>query len=938
MKFRVVITMAPEVPRGITALLNVSSQGDEAKSPHDYEALSELLVIRAEDYVMESGSLVGSKEFVVPVYDDSEVEGTEHFRIALSLAIHWPADVTREIRLVRSDGTACLACHIVTYEVEILDDDAYWSFTASPTLIEEAATSEAEVKLETGGVAFEVDRPVSFTIAGTATAGVDFTVEDSSGTELSAPYSALLVAGEDSVSLVVKGKADTIIEEVETVEIQAVVDDVNLGIQQTLSVLDTTSQIAGLTVVGSPAIVGHLDGSPRRAKFELCWTPSGVETSELDDFEVGWTYYFPGETHAWPDSSDGDFGFRSVEASGSCNSDEGIEFVIGTGPSDSLFPDLRHHFRVRAKQGTTRVQSNVADGKSGDIRSPFKVSLLAPLIEEMSLPGEHPDGRPILEPVPDPVDGPFIVAVRAGSWVGRMGDTEEVEDFTLPYEGFIVTNATLSWPSGVPEYEHFVGYRLLVTPTTMGEDVSVQVAANAFFSTDAITIPFGEGLSVALVKNNAAPSNIIRRSTSVSSDLQSSAQQGSETERLPRYPVPVVQNSAEPPEPDAQTLVSNFGGSSDGVHSTTSGRRLSVKFSTGDATFPWTFDSIGLQVAEWEASVSPKVELRRINPASGSSYTIATLTNPDAGSGMVYFGAPRELKLVSNRTYSVVIGSDAVAGSNFSIRSTGSDEEDDGHSDGWSIANTATVHNGGRWSTLSGATVKLSVFGTPDTAESLSPLTARIELAPASHQGDKFDVLLGFSERIDTKYRQFQKNGFQVSGGRVSRVSRVSGWDDLWRVRVVPEGFEDVTLTVLAGRPCDAPGPACTRDGRVLSESVSVTVPVAPALSVSDASGTEGADESLVFSVTLDKEWTEEVTVKYETSDGTATEGSDYTKTSGTLAFAAGETEKTVEVPVVQDSEIEGSETFSLTLSEASGAMIADGEGVGTIEDDDSDP
>ena len=442
-------------------------------------------------------------------------------------------------------------------------------------------------------------------------------------------------------------------------------------------------------------------------------------------------------------------------------------------------------------------------------------------------------------------------------------------------------------------------------------------------------------MSFALVKNNAEPSNIIRRSTSAGSEVERPAPQRAEAERLPRHAAPVVleQKSAEPPEPEAQTLVSNFGGSSDGVQSTTDGRRLSVKFSTGDATFPWTFDSIGLQVTEWEPSVSPKVELRRINPASGSSYTIAQLTNPDPGSGVVYFGAPSELKLLSNRTYSVVIGSDATMDSGFSIRSTGSDEEDDGRADGWSIANKATVHDVGRWSTLSEATVKLSVSGTADTAETLSPLTARIEMAPRSHEGTRFDVSVGFSERIVTKYRDFQKNGFLVSGGRVAKVSRVNGWDDLWRVRVTPDGLQPVTLTVLAGRPCDSAGPACTKDGRVLSEDASVTVPVAPALSVTDAAGTEGGDQSLVFTVTLDKAWTEEVTVKYETSDGTATAGSDYAKTSGTLAFAAGETEKTVEVPIVQDSESEDSETFTLTLKEASGARIDDGEGVGTIED-----
>ena len=104
-----------------------------------------------------------------------------------------------------------------------------------------------------------------------------------------------------------------------------------------------------------------------------------------------------------------------------------------------------------------------------------------------------------------------------------------------------------------------------------------------------------------------------------------------------------------------------------------------------------------------------------------------------------------------------------------------------------------------------------------------------------------------------------------------------------------------------------------------------------PALRVADAEATEGDDATLDFEVTLIPAATAQVTVDYATSDGTATSTMDYTSTSGTLTFAAGETSKTVSVPITDDTVSDDGETFTLTLSNASGAEIKDSEATGTI-------
>ncbi len=78
--------------------------------------------------------------------------------------------------------------------------------------------------------------------------------------------------------------------------------------------------------------------------------------------------------------------------------------------------------------------------------------------------------------------------------------------------------------------------------------------------------------------------------------------------------------------------------------------------------------------------------------------------------------------------------------------------------------------------------------------------------------------------------------------------------------------------------------------------------------------------------------------VVYSTSDGTATAGFDYTATSGVLTFTNGETVKTFIVPILEDTLVEGDETFNISLSSPDpGAQLLNPSNlVATIIDDDS--
>ena len=103
-------------------------------------------------------------------------------------------------------------------------------------------------------------------------------------------------------------------------------------------------------------------------------------------------------------------------------------------------------------------------------------------------------------------------------------------------------------------------------------------------------------------------------------------------------------------------------------------------------------------------------------------------------------------------------------------------------------------------------------------------------------------------------------------------------------------------------------------------------------VSIADASGTEGEQSSIGFTVTLDKAESRTVTVDYATADDTATAGSDYTATSGTLTFEGGTTSKTITVPIADDESEESDETFTLTLSNPSYAELGRSTATGTIQ------
>jgi hypothetical protein len=120
------------------------------------------------------------------------------------------------------------------------------------------------------------------------------------------------------------------------------------------------------------------------------------------------------------------------------------------------------------------------------------------------------------------------------------------------------------------------------------------------------------------------------------------------------------------------------------------------------------------------------------------------------------------------------------------------------------------------------------------------------------------------------------------------------------------------------------------------AQAVGTTVDDEPHISISDVAKKEGNTGTTLFAftVSLSAVYDAPVTVGFATADGTATAGSDYRATSGTLTIPAGQTMGTITVLGNGDRLAEANESFFVNLSNPVNAGIADGQGMGTIVDD----
>ncbi|MFA5842324.1 MAG: Calx-beta domain-containing protein [Candidatus Gracilibacteria bacterium] len=238
---------------------------------------------------------------------------------------------------------------------------------------------------------------------------------------------------------------------------------------------------------------------------------------------------------------------------------------------------------------------------------------------------------------------------------------------------------------------------------------------------------------------------------------------------------------------------------------------------------------------------------------------------------------------------------------------------------------TTTVHTATLNDNDAGPTVQWTA-ASQGGLESAGTLTITAQLSTASGLDISVPFTLGDGTATgDGADYSISASPITVIAGQTTANITLSVVDD-----VIDESNE--TVIVIMGSPTNASQGATTVHTATINDNDNVSIAIV------DNSVSENGSTAAI-TVTMTGTSSSTVSVNYATSEGTATAGSDYTATSGTITWTAGQTgDKTFNVSITDDGLDENNETVILALSNAVNSTISDGDGALTINDNDASP
>ena len=243
------------------------------------------------------------------------------------------------------------------------------------------------------------------------------------------------------------------------------------------------------------------------------------------------------------------------------------------------------------------------------------------------------------------------------------------------------------------------------------------------------------------------------------------------------------------------------------------------------------------------------------------------------------------------------------------------------------IARTSAAEGSAAVGTPTGNGVGVIGNGNDTQINSLESLVINFDasLHPHGVQGVNINVDAANSNLGGGNREAFNYTVYNVHGELIGQfASNVEG------------GFAlPTSLTGIAKIVIDAGGIGTYSGAAGSIAAVTYSTIVDTSIAIDDISVDESAGTA-TFTVTLSQPSTQTVTVQYGTAAGSATAGTDYTTTTGTLTFAPGATTQTFTVNIGNDGDTTALQTFFVNLTNATNAVITDAQGIATIGDDDT--
>ena len=514
---------------------------------------------------------------------------------------------------------------------------------------------------------------------------------------------------------------------------------------------------------------------------------------------------------------------------------------------------------------------------------------------------------------------------------GSFGATTGADTVTIPTTGSAAytvstTNDSTDEPNGSVTATLSTGSGYTVSGTNNAATVAVSDDDDPLPATPTISIAAGSGVTEGsdatfTVTATPAPTTSLTVNLTISQSGSFGATIGADTVTIPTtgsatYTVSTTNDSTD--EPDGSITATLSTGTGYTVSGTSNAATVVV--ADDDDPLPAT-PSISIAAGSGVTEGSDATFTVTATPAPTTSLTV-NLTVSQSGSFGATIGADTvTIPTTGSATYTVSTTNDSADEPNGSVTatlSTGTGYTVSGSNNAATVAVlddddppavTPTISIAAGSSITEGANASFTVTANPTPT---SALTVNVTIS----QSGSFGATTG-SRTVS----------IPTSGSLTFSVSTTNDSTD------EPDGSVTATLNTGAGYTVSG----SSNSARVAVSDNDPTPAGPPTVTVSDATGSEG-DGHLTFTVTLSRANPETIKFRYGAFDRSATMGQDFNVEYKEFTLNAGDTTLDIDVPIIDDGEVESDETFNLFVYAMSGITLssyfiyADG----TIVDDDS--